>query len=40
MACRKPTGKTHTISKRNGITRYKRHEDGKTIVVKRKSKNK
>lgn len=40
MACRKPTSKTHTISKRNGITRYKRHEDGKTITVKRKSKNK
>ena len=40
MACRKPTGKTQTISKRNGITRYKRHEDGKTITVKRKSKNK
>lgn len=40
MACKKPTSKTHTISKRNGSTKYKKHEGGKTIIVKRKSKNK
>ncbi len=40
MACKKPTAKTHTISKRNGSTRYIRHDDGKAIIVKRKSKNK
>lgn len=39
MACKKPTAKTHTISKRRGTTKYKRHEDGKTIIVRRKSKN-
>ena len=40
MACKKPTGPTHTISKRNGMTKYKKHDDGKTIIVKRKSRNK
>lgn len=39
MACKKPTAKTHTISKRNGTTKYKRHEYGKTVIVRRKSKN-
>ena len=39
MRCKKPTSKTHTISKGPKRTVYKRHDDGQTIIVNRKSKN-